>query len=62
MGVGVFGGWDEIERFVEVAETIEPDAAARERYDALYAAYRELYPALEPVLAAVRRAGAGEPA
>jgi xylulokinase len=59
MGVGAFDGWNEIDRFVEVAETVEPDPAVRERYDELYAAYRELYPALEPVLEAVRRAGAG---
>jgi xylulokinase len=62
MGVGAFDGWAEIERFIQVGETVSPDPAARERYAELYAAYRDLYPALGPVLAAVRRAGTGEPA
>jgi xylulokinase len=62
MGVGAFDGWDEIERFIQIGETVSPDPAAHERYEELYAAYRALYPALGPVLAAVRRAGAGEPA
>jgi xylulokinase len=57
MGVGAFGAWGEIERFVSVDETVEPDPAARERYEGLYAAYRALYPALGPVLADIRRAG-----
>jgi xylulokinase len=57
IGVGAFGSWDEIERFVDVAEAIRPDAGAHARYDELYAAYRVLHPALAPVLSVVRRAG-----
>ncbi len=62
IGVGALAEWGEIERFVAVDETVEPDPAAHERYGELYTAYRALYPALDPVLAAVRRAGAGAPA
>jgi xylulokinase len=51
IGTGLIGAWGEIERFVEVAETVEPSG---ERYDELYAAYRVLYGALAPVLALTR--------
>jgi xylulokinase len=54
MGVGAFAAWTEIERFVSVAEIVEPRPDARDRYEPLYAAYRALYPALGPVLAASR--------
>lgn len=56
IGVGAFGSWSEIDRFVDVVEAIVPDAAAHARYDELYPAYRELQPALDPVLSVVRRA------
>jgi xylulokinase len=62
MGVGAFAGWDDVERFIEIGDTVEPDAAVHERYEELYVAYRALYPALQPVLDAVRRAGTEEPA
>jgi xylulokinase len=58
MGVGVFSGWDEIERFVSVEAVVEPDDAAAAAYGELYAAYRELYPALRPVLMHLRAADA----
>jgi len=50
MGVGAFRRWDEIERFVTVSGTVEPDPAARDLYEGPYAAYLALYPALRPVL------------
>lgn len=50
IGSGILAGWDEIERFVTVAGRVEPDRGAAERYERPYAAYRELYPALAPVL------------
>jgi xylulokinase len=56
MGVGLFDDWREIDRFVSVAEVVEPDLAASATYDALYAAYRALYPALRPVLEIAARA------
>jgi xylulokinase len=56
IGAGVLGSWDEIERFVSVDEVVEPDAGAHDRYGELYLAYRELYPALDPVLRHLRAA------
>jgi xylulokinase len=56
MGTGAFREWSEIERFVAVAETIEPDPGAHEAYGRPYAAYRALYPALRGVLAIGRAA------
>jgi xylulokinase len=47
MGVGVFDSWAEIERFIEIAAVIEPDAVAHERYQQLYAVYRNLYSSLK---------------
>jgi xylulokinase len=54
MGTGAFAGWDEIERFVRVGDVVAPDPATHEAYRDLYAAYRALYPALDPVLALTR--------
>lgn len=48
MGIGVFGGWREIERFVTPAGTIEPDAANARCYDDLYRHYRATYERLRP--------------
>lgn len=47
MGTGVFADWNEIERFVEVEETIAP--RDHERYERPYRIYRALYPALREV-------------
>ena len=41
--------WPDIDRFARIAETIEPDPVAHERYQEPYAVYRELYPALAPL-------------
>jgi xylulokinase len=57
MGVGAFASWNEIERFVSVEGRIEPDPSVGATYDELYAAYRDLYPALGPVLRHTRAAG-----
>jgi xylulokinase len=48
MGVGVFSGWRDIDRFVSVDEVVEPQH--HDVYDEHYRAYRELYPALKGVL------------
>jgi xylulokinase len=56
MGIGALSTWDEIERFVHIGDVVEPDRSVGELYDALYGAYRALYPALDPVLALARRA------
>lgn len=52
IGVGALASWDDIERFVRLGEPIEPDTAVHDRYSDLYAAYRELYPALRPIVPA----------
>ena len=44
MGVGVFRDWGEIERFVAVADTVEPDPRAQDAYAELYSAYRGAVP------------------
>ena len=53
-GIGAFEDWDEIERFVHAGDTVEPDPAAGHVYRDGYAAYRALYPALDPVLTITR--------
>lgn len=42
-GVDVFERWDDIERFIEISEVIEPDAGVSALYDERFAVYRELY-------------------
>jgi xylulokinase len=54
MGVGMFGAWAEIERFVAVTAVAEPDPATEPVYADLYGRYRALYPALRSVLDAAR--------
>lgn len=49
IGAGLIESWSEIERFVRVNRTIEPDPATREAYDRGYEAFRALYPALMPI-------------
>lgn len=48
MGVGAFNDWSEIERFIELADIVEPDPAHRAVYDETFAIYRELYNRLKP--------------
>lgn len=48
MGVGEFTSWGEIERFVEVGETIEP--REHDGYERPYRTFRALYPALKEVV------------
>src|SRR5271156_1778926 len=51
-GVGA-GGWPDLEagcaEAIEVAQQIEPDASAMERYSVGYQAYRKVYPALKSI-------------
>jgi len=42
-GIGVFDQWSDIEAFIEIAATIEPDPAAHRNYVSLFNIYRELY-------------------
>jgi xylulokinase len=62
MGVGLFEAWSEIDRFVALAETVEPDGQAHARYDEIYPLYRELYPVLRPILHRTSAWGGAEPA
>ena len=48
MGVGIFTSWGEIERFVEVGETIQP--REHDGYERPYRTFRALYPALKEVV------------
>ncbi len=43
MGVGVFDSWRDIDRFLAFGPPVEPDPAARDRYDELFRIYRRLY-------------------
>jgi xylulokinase len=49
-GAGMYGGWGDIERFVDIGSTIEPDPAAGAAADEGYAVFRELYPTLRPLM------------
>lgn len=48
------GAWPDlpaaIHGMTRVARRLEPDATARDRYDATYAAYRRLHPAIAPIV------------
>ncbi len=60
MGVGVFGDWREMERFLAFDPPIEPDPAARAVHDELYGVYRELYVRTAELMHRLARATAGE--
>jgi xylulokinase len=42
-GVGIFREWDDIEHFIEISATVEPDPATYARYETSFSLYRELY-------------------
>lgn len=42
-GIGVFKDWTEIDNFVQIAATIEPNPSAQRTYSSLFDIYRELY-------------------
>lgn len=45
LAVGMVPDWNTIKEWVRIDRTVEPNPEHRGRYDALYAIYRELYPA-----------------
>ncbi len=54
MGVGAFCEWVEIERFIQVAAVVEPNAENHERYQSRFKLYRKIYDVLKetyPLLA-----------
>lgn len=57
MATGLFSGWGEIARFVGPGRRYLPGAAAA-RYDAPYAAWRELYGRLQPLFPRLGRGAA----
>ncbi|WP_270934290.1 FGGY-family carbohydrate kinase [Falsiroseomonas oryzae] len=55
MGIGALQDWRDIARFVQPAETVQPDPGWAARYDALYPLWRDVYERLRslyPALAA----------
>jgi xylulokinase len=57
VGAGGVQGWDAVRPLVKLGDPIAPRAEYRERYDELYAVYRELEPVLRPIS---HRLAAGE--
>jgi xylulokinase len=55
-GVGLFDEWSEVERFVELAQLVEPDLRAHARYRELFAIYRAVYASLKDQFPALHRA------
>ena len=47
--IGAVDDWDGIARFVKPADVVAPNSSNRERYGALYQAYREVYQQLKPL-------------
>ena len=43
MGVGAFDDWGDIERFIDIAQVIEPNPALAPLYETHFAIYRQLY-------------------
>ena len=51
VGCGEYQSVEEIaDAMVQVTSVAEPDAKAADRYDAAYARFQKIYPALKPVL------------
>ena len=50
-GRALIDSWDGIQEFVSLGEPVEPDPGLAPMYEDLYAAYRELYPSLSPIVA-----------
>jgi xylulokinase len=48
VGVGALPGWNEMHRFVRPAGAVLPNSQREAVYDELWAAYRDVYPALRP--------------
>jgi xylulokinase len=55
-GVNVFRGWEEIERFIRIADVVEPDQGSHELYGEIFSIYRALYESLKDHFQALHRA------
>lgn len=60
MGVGLFDAWRDIETFIEVTATVEPDAKAHRHYQELFRIYRDLYRDLKPRFTRLAQIEGGE--
>ncbi|MCI0520458.1 MAG: FGGY-family carbohydrate kinase [Chloroflexi bacterium] len=49
VGLGVYASVDEVDGLIGIAGVTRPNPALKARYDALYAAYRQVYTALAPI-------------
>lgn len=49
VGMGVYSNMDEIDKLVEISHAVKPNLNHRERYNALYQEYRQLYQSLTPI-------------
>ncbi len=56
-GVGAFGEWGEIEKFIEISTITQPDMQNHERYQALFKIYREVYENLKTTYPKLARIG-----
>lgn len=56
MGIGMFSSWNDIERFIEIDSTVEPNPTAHDRYNELFALYLDLYSRLKDLFPRFRTA------
>lgn len=49
VGMGIYGGMDEVDSLIGISREVGPDAGRWKRYDAFYQEYRRLYELLVPV-------------
>jgi xylulokinase len=61
MGVEVFKDWAEIERFIEISSSVQPNREAHERYLRLFSIYRDLYESLREEFLVLRKAIGSDP-
>ncbi len=59
------GAWPDVPAAIRgmtrSARRLEPNPATRARYDATYAAYRDLHPAISPIVRALNASGSAAP-
>jgi xylulokinase len=53
IGAGIIRDWRAIRQYTEISDTTQPRATTAAAYDHLYGIYRDLYPALRPIFAAL---------
>jgi xylulokinase len=58
MGIGAFGRWSDVSRYVTVGDVVEPNPATHGRYNGLYPLYREIYERLKDLYPRLHAASA----